>query len=162
MTSLLADGGSSFVDARAGRVAYASSCRDGGCEMLTVVDLPTGVGLRIGAPAGTVGWVPTAGQGSRDVFSRDGRYLALRAFGPDGTQVHVVDLRTGATTPVPDSIATYPYSRTAWSARGHWLYHETAAGTVGAYRPSDGATRTYPVECCGVALVSLPRAWTRG
>jgi sugar lactone lactonase YvrE len=163
----LFDGSSGLVDVRGNTVAWAIDCRlDSTCASLRVLDLATGSSRDIAAPTGTSGWIPTAGEGSRDALSADGRYLALRAGGPvpsganhpDTSTAYVIDLDDNQTRPVPQSTSDNAFSRVAWSPDGQWVFYETTDHHIGAYRPDDRQATTYPGACCGVALFTIPTA----
>ena len=149
-----------LVDVRASMVAWGVGCNyESICTSLRVIDVRTGRSRDYPAPAGTAGWVSTGGEGSRDAFSPDGDDLALRAANgkgqPVGSDVYVVDLSSGATSVVPDSSASVPYSRVAWVPDSSWVISASAAGSVSAYNVRDGQRRAFPTACCGVALLSV-------
>jgi hypothetical protein len=155
-----------LIDVHGDVLARGINCNvDSTCDSLRLHNLATGAQRDFRAPAGTTGWIPTAGEGSRDAFSSDGQYLAVHAGGavanganhPSDSQVYVINLATGHVMQVPDSKSDYAFSRLAWSRNGQWVFFETAAHSTGAYRPSNATSRSFPANCCGVALASLPR-----
>jgi hypothetical protein len=162
----LFSGDNGFVDVHGDVVAWALGCGiDSTCDSLRVLDLTTGATRDIPAPASTTGWIPTGGEGSRDAFSADGRYLALRAGGtvapdanhPSDSQLFVIDLQSDLVVSVANSTSDYAFSRVAWSPDGHWVFFETPTHTIGGYEASDNTTASFPGACCGVSLVSLPK-----
>jgi hypothetical protein len=155
-----------LVDVHGDILARGIGCRaDSTCDSIRMQNLTTNAQHDIPAPAGTTGWIPTAGEGSRDSFSSDGRYLAVRAGGtvtsganhPSDSQVYVINLDSGDVTQVPGSKTDSAFSRLAWSPDARWVLYETTSHATGAYRPSDGTSTSFPMKCCGVALAALPR-----
>ncbi len=148
-----------LVDVRGSMVAWGVGCSSNSiCTSLRLIDVRTGLVRDYLAPHGTVGWVSTGGEGSRDAFSSDGKYLAVRAAHGAGqaspSDVYVVNVSSGATTLVPDSSPPYPYSRVAWLPESSWVVFASGAGLVNAYRVQDGQRRSFPTPCCGVALLA--------
>jgi hypothetical protein len=149
-----------LVDVRGSMVAWGVWCSSNSiCTSLRLTDVTTGRSRDYPAPHGTVGWVSTGGEGSRDAFSSDGRYLAVRAAN-GGSQlspsdVYVVNVSSGASSLVSDSSPPYPYSRVAWLPDSSWVVFASGAGSVSAYNVRDGHRRSFPTPCCGVALLAL-------
>lgn len=149
-----------LVDVRGSMVAWGVGCLpDSICTSVRVTDVTTGQSRDYPAPHGTVGWVSTGAEGSRDAFSSDGQYLAMRAASGASQQspsnVFVVTLSSGATYLVPDSSPPYPYSRVAWLPASSWVVFASATGSVSAYNVQAGQRRSFPTPCCGVALLAV-------
>jgi hypothetical protein len=149
-----------LVDVRGSMVAWGVGCSPNSiCTSLRLTDVGTGRSRDYPAPQGTAGWVSTGGEGSRDAFSPDGQYLAIRAANGvtqlSPSDVYVVNLSSGATFSVPDSSPPYPYSRVAWLPNSSWVVFASGAGSVNAYRVQDGQRRSFPTPCCGVALLAV-------
>jgi hypothetical protein len=149
-----------LIDVRGSTVAWGLGCSvNSVCASLRLTDVRTGRSRDYPAPHGTVGWLSTGGEGSRDAFSSDGRYLGVRAANGDGqlspSDVYVVNVSSGASSLVPDSSPPYPYSRVAWLPNSSWVVFASAAGSVSAYNVRDGQRRSFPTPCCGVALLSV-------
>ena len=149
-----------LVDVRGSMVAWGVGCSANSiCTSLRLTDVRNGRSRDYPAPHGTVGWVSTGGEGSRDAFSSDGRYLAVRAahgasqLSP--SDVYVLNVSSGATFSVPDASPPYPYSRVAWLPNSPWVVFASGAGSVNAYRVQDGQRRSFLTPCCGVALLAL-------
>jgi hypothetical protein len=157
--------GNGLIDVHGDLVARGIGCGvDSTCDSVRVQNLATGAHRDILAPPGTTGWIPTVGEGSRDAFSADGRYLAVRAGGaiaaganhPSDSRVYVIDLDNDGVKQVTDSKTNYAFSRVGWSPDGGWVFYETTSHSVGGYRPSDGTSTSFHASCCGVALAALP------
>ena len=160
----LAPGAANLVDVHGELLAWVANCgADSTCGDIVVVDLSTGHQRDIPAPAG-LGWIPTGGEGSRDAFSADGDYLAVRAGPttsasnhPPVSQLQLIDLATDADTTVAGSTSTYAFSRVAWSRTGEWVFYENSAHQLAGHNPTNGSTLVLGQTCCGVALATLPK-----
>ncbi len=149
-----------LVDVRGSMVAWGVGCSANSvCTSLRITDVKTGRSRDYPSPQGTFGWVSTGGEGSRNVFSSDGRYLAIRAANGASqlspSDVYVLNPSSGATFLVPDSSASYLYSRVAWLPDTSWVVFASDGGTVSAYNVQDGQRRSFTTPCCGVALLSV-------
>ena len=149
-----------LVDVRGSKVAWGAGCSaDSICTSLRVTDVRTGRSRDYPSPPGTFGWVSTGGEGSRDAYSSGGHYLAVRAAHGAGelsaSDVYVVNMTSGATSLVPDSTATSPYSRVAWLPNTLWVISASSTGSLSAYNVHDGKLRSFATPCCGVALLSV-------
>ena len=149
-------------DARGSLVAWGVNCQPvlPGCSSLEVLNLADHKRHTYPAPAGTTGWVPTAGEASHNAFGPDGRHVAMRVVlstGPLSSQVGVLDLATGTSTLVPHSQAQ-AYSPLAWTPDGRSVLFENDTHTLGIYRLGDVAPRTLSQPCCSVsALITAPK-----
>jgi hypothetical protein len=125
-----------------------------------VVDLDTTATHDYPAPAGTLGWVSTAGQGSRHAFSPDGRYLAIRAATTPATpamsELFTIQLTNGAPSLLAGAAAS-SYARVAWLPDSRWVATQTDDGTISAFDMHAGQTRSFPAKCCAVALLTTRR-----
>jgi hypothetical protein len=148
-------------DAHGSLVAWGVSCQPvlPGCAALAVVNLADNTEHTYPAPAGTAGWVPTAGEGSHDAFAADGGHLALRVAitsTPLLSRVYVLSLATGTSTLLPNTQAG-AYSPVAWSPDGRSVLYENTSHTLATYRLGDESLRTLSQHpCCG-ALITAPR-----
>ena len=151
----------SLVDVHGSMVAWGVGCSPSSiCTSLRLTDVTTGRSRDFPAPHGTVGWAATGGEGSRDAFSSDGQYLAVRAASGASQQspsdVYVVNVASGVSFLVPDSSQPDPYSRVAWLPDSSWVVFASGAGLVNAYQVQDGQRRSFPTPCCGMALLAVP------
>ena len=142
-------------------VAWGVGCSSNSiCTSLRLTDVKTGRSRDYPAPHGTVGWVSTGGEGSRDAFSSDGQYLAIRAANGASqlspSDVFVVTVSSGSSFLVPDSSPPYSYSRVAWLPNSSWVVFASGAGSVNAYNIQNGQRRSFSTTCCGVALLAVP------
>src|ERR1700694_6142019 len=141
-------------------VAWAQGCLpDRICTSIRVTALTTGHTHDYPAPRGTTGWVAPGGQGSRDAFSSDGKYLAVRAakgasqFSP--SDVYIIRISTGSKSLMPDSGSLSPYSRVAWLPNSYWVVAPSATGSTQAFNVQGGQHRSFSTPCCGVALLTV-------
>jgi hypothetical protein len=149
-----------LVDVRGSLVAWGIDCDPNSfCRRIGVYDLDHHTRQEFSSPPGTGGWVTTGGQGSRDAFSPDRRYLAVRAIDPDAahSRVFVVELATDAISEVPDSSSVSPYSRVAWAPATNWVVFEHDPDELRAYEPTTGAALAVRRSGTAVALVTVPR-----
>jgi len=150
---------SNLVDVRGSELAWVGCTPGGGCTTLHVADLATGQASDYPAPPSTSGWISTAGEGSRDAFSPDGRHLAVRAAaatgGTSASNVYVIDLTTGTTVLVPDTAAG-PYSRIAWLAGDGGIVSQLDDGTVKVNNVTNNTTRSLAKAPSGVAILTTP------
>jgi hypothetical protein len=160
----LSSSGSEFVDSNGSLLAWGRDCSPSSvCKSVEVLDLARGNSRTYPAPMGTAGWVSTAGQGSHNAFDPNVRRLALRAAltpgqpnAPPPSRAYVLDRASGKTTLVPHSNAP-AYSRLAWTPDGQWVLADKQDRSIGAYRPSNAAYRTLPVQNDAIALLSIPK-----
>jgi hypothetical protein len=150
-----------LVDVRGSKVAWGVGCSPYSiCTSLRLSDVRTGRSRDYPAPSGTVGWVTTGAEGSRDAFSADGKYLAIRAANGASqrspSDVYIVNVSSGVTFSVSDSSPPYPYSRVAWLPKSSWVVFASGASSVSAYNVANGQRRSFSTPCCGVALLAVP------
>ena len=155
-------GAPNVFDARGSLVAWGVNCQPvlPGCSSLEVLNLADDKQHIYPAPAGTAGWVPTAGEGSHDAFAPDARHLALRvalSSAPLSSQVDVLNLVTGTSRLVPNSQA-HAYSPVAWTPDGRSVLFENDTHTLSIYRLGEATPRPLSQPCCGVnALITTPK-----
>jgi len=141
-------------DAHGSLVAWGVNCAPSplnGCASLEVYNLANHTQRSYPAPAGTTGWITTAGEGSHGAFAPNRRQLAMRAVQTSADQtswLYVLDLATAKTTVVPHSLAR-TFSPVAWTTTQAVLF-ESDAHHLGEFRPSSAASRMFSVPCCAV------------
>jgi hypothetical protein len=154
-----------FIDARAGRVAWVAG------HHLHVRHLGTGVETLVPPPPGSPSWHALGGAVARigccyglGAFSPDGRTLAVyaRLAGPGAPGLAVVDPAAGRATLLPGSGGATPTGCLpclAWSSDG-WLYFFAVGPTsasIGAWSAGQGPAGLLPLDA-GPATGSVPNA----
>jgi hypothetical protein len=154
-----------FIDARAGRVAWFAG------RHLHIRQLATGVETLIPPPPGSPSWHALGGAVARvgccyglGAFSPDGRTLAVyaRLAAPGAPGLAVVDLAGGRAELLPGSAGATPTGCLpclAWSSNS-WLFFFAAGPTatsIGAWRRGEGPAGPLPLVV-DLTMGSVPNA----
>ena len=150
---------SNLIDVQGSKLAWVGCTTEGACTTAHVADLTTGQSRDYPAPPGTSGWISTGGEGSRDAFSPDGRYLAVRAtsvtHGATSSNIYVIDLARKTTSLVAGTSAS-PYSRSAWLQHERGIVSQHDDGAIQVNDLIDRTIRVFARAPSGVAILTTP------